>query len=67
MLTTRQAAEYLGLSHNYLRNMRQNQCKYEAPKHTIVFTPTGFTCYYKQSDLDKWTKETVRRTYKRRK
>jgi hypothetical protein len=56
MLTTKQAAEYLGISIYYLRNMRHLIHNHDGPKYTEGFHPRGKACYYTKEDLDSWAK-----------
>lgn len=54
--TTKEAAKYLGISPNYLRNMRHLQCNHEGPEYTVDKHPRGKACYYSIKDLDTWSK-----------
>lgn len=53
-LTTKQAAEYLGLSYYYLRNMRHGLHNFEGPRFTFDKHPRGLACYYLLEDLKNW-------------
>jgi len=53
-MTTKQAAEYLGLSYYYLRNMRHLMHNHDGPPFTYVRHPRGKACYYDIKDLDAW-------------
>lgn len=54
MLTTKQAAAYLGISVYYLRNMRHLHHAHSGPKYTEGKHPRGKACYYAKEDLDAW-------------
>ncbi len=54
-MNTRAAAEFLGISTYYLRNMRQCMHNDEGPKYTVVEHVRGNgACDYKVKDLIKW-------------
>jgi hypothetical protein len=52
--TTREAAEYLGISYYYLRNMRHELHNHDGPKFTVEKGRRGPTCMYDQEDLEEW-------------
>lgn len=54
-LTTKQAAKYLGISKEYLRNMRHEQLNHDGPAYTVDKHPKGKACYYEPKDLDSWS------------
>jgi Helix-turn-helix domain len=56
MLSTKQAAKYLGLSHLYLRNMRHLLHNHDGPKCYVGRTPRGKAFFYNIEDLDAWAK-----------
>lgn len=55
-MTTKQAAEYLGISKYYLRNLRHGLHTYEGPKCRQGKHPRGYAWYYTKEDLDNWKK-----------
>ena len=57
MLTTKAAAEYLGISYYYLRNMRHLLHDFDGPECVKVKHPRGYAYYYSIESLDKWKKE----------
>ena len=57
LLTTKQAAEYLGISVYYLRNMRHLMHTHDGPKYQIGLHPRGKACYYSERDLDAWANQ----------
>jgi hypothetical protein len=56
-MTTKQAAQYLGIYAYYLRNMRHLMHAHNGPRYTEGLHPRGKACYYKKEDLDAWAKE----------
>lgn len=52
-LTTREAADYLGLKHNTLEAWR---CRGDGPR----FVKLGRSVRYRQSDLDQWIESRTR-------
>lgn len=54
-VNTREAAEFLGISTHYLRNMRHCMHNHEGPEYTAVSHARGNgACEYKVKDLIKW-------------
>ena len=51
-MTTKEAAKYLGISLNYLRNLRQGQCRIEGPVCTCVKSRYGLAYDYDRQNLD---------------
>jgi hypothetical protein len=66
MMTTREAAIYLGLSVYYLRNMRHGIHNHKGPEFMVFKRREGMrggmAYYYHMEELDKWN-----RLHKRRK
>ncbi|HEG0602250.1 TPA: helix-turn-helix transcriptional regulator [Campylobacter jejuni] len=54
LLSTKEVAEYLGLSQSKIRKMRMriNQSKYNFPKGIKI----GANIKYEKSEIDKWLK-----------
>ena len=57
MLTTSEAARYLGISLYYLRNMRHLMHNHDGPEYIKKACPTGGeAAYYSVESLEKWKK-----------
>jgi hypothetical protein len=54
MLSTKEAAKYLGISPYYLRNMRHLLLNHDGPAYVEVLRPQGIACKYSVEELDKW-------------
>lgn len=54
MMTTKQAAQYLGISVYYLRNLRHLLHQHDGPEYTEGPHLNGIACYYTKEGLDRW-------------
>lgn len=60
-MSTKEAAQYLGLSPYYLRNLRHLLHAFDGPKYSMAKRPGnkrgGLMCVYLKEDLDAWARE----------
>lgn len=54
ILTTKEAALYLGISESYLVNMRNLDYAHDGPEYTKGAHKRGIACYYTLKALDAW-------------